>query len=624
MDALFAVGWSKYPSQDDNDLFDIYAISPSENFWYLNHKTLDRKVLLLKYVRKYYKLIQKHNKKHNLDFLEKLYNNNKFLKNTERILVGCIVNISALCSTSNKSFDINKILYKDPNGCLHPNRQRNVLVHICLRTCSPNIYSIEKINDFIKQYELETNKKLLNNNDRNSSNLKKKHVGDRVIRSSKTYNVPSSKFNKTTTPSSSNDINMTSKIMHPQQGSNSLFNLFTYQDKPRDQTYLTYPSGSAVLTGAKEPYMALLSQWTLANLFTIEGIPITFFNNFSIQNIVSTFRIPESIDLPRLEKVWGDDKIKYTSIKFPAAIYKPDETIIKIAMERANIIKKLRRKIVKDDSHKSQRTIEVEDMVSDLLKSYDAHKIKQNFKSKVSCKVNQIHASSSPNSSDNNNNQQYKPHDPDYIDDINDEIAKIIEKDISDILVISKPLLLKGVSKKNPVALIYRTGAIVITGSNDTDFIMALFEILYDMLMFFKNQCEEEDKKIADSYTNIINLEEKKHSTSSQLILMEDNKKKILDDKKRTIGVAPKGSLMRKMTLMAQVDHMKSITQKETYVETSKSTSAPIDKNKFIDFKKNNNNNKQTSLVISSSSNSSKRSSFSDIIDQSLNKKQRK
>jgi len=493
MDALFAVGWANYPSKEDNDLYNVFAIAPTENFWFLNNKITENKDFLLKYVKEYLELIQRNNKHNNFTFLSQLYKNNKFIKNIDRVLIGCTVNISALGSTVAGCFDINKILYKEPNGYLHPNRQRNAALHICLRTNSPNVYSIDKIDKFVKKTNL--NIKNLYNND---NNTKKKVVGDRVIRSSKTYIV---------SPKLLGDKDSREHLVAQQhtasktnQDNNSLFNLFSCYNKPRDQTYLTYPSGSFVLTGAKEPYMSLYSQWILTNLFTIEGIPITHLNNFSIQNIVSTFRMPISIDLSRLEKRWGQNKIKYSKIQFPAAIYTIEKKLVEIAIERANIIKEIKRKIIEDNSQKTPEEIKVDQLVDQLVSSYDSHKIKENFKNRFVFRKNNPYQKLLDGET---------VHDPEYIEEISKEIEKTIHEDLNDDAIISQPLLKKSISKNNPVALIYRTGAIVTTGSNDIDFEIALFEILYDMLLYFKSQCEEEDKNIADSHPNVINLDKK-------------------------------------------------------------------------------------------------------------------
>lgn len=571
MDALFAVGWANYPSKEDNDLYNVFAIAPTENFWFLNNKVTKRKDFLLVFVEEYLELIRDHNKKHNFTFLTKLYKNNKFIKNIDRILVGCTVNISALGSTVAGCFDINKILYKEPNGPLHPNRQRNAALHICLRTNSPYVYSMDKIDEVIKNCNVD-GKNIYNI----ENNTKKRGVGDRIIRSSKSNN--------------------TSKI-NQQQDNNSLFNLFSCYNKPRDQTYLTYPSGSFVLTGAKEPYMSLFSQWILTNLFTIEGIPITHLNNFSIQNIVSTFRIPISIDLSRLEKKWGQNKIKYTSIQFPAAIYKIEKDLVEIAIERANIIKNIKRKILEDNSNKTREQIEMDQLVDQLISSYDSHKIKENFKNRFVF---------------NKNNPYQKlldgecVHDPEYIDEINKEIQKTIHQDLTNNDVITQPLLKKSVSKNNPVALIYRTGAIVTTGSNDIDFEIALFEILYDMLLFFKSQCEEEDKNIADNHSNIINLEKELPSTSKQLIVQEKKEIALKKEAKQTLGVPQKGSFMRKMSLLARVDNMSNNAKKQTHAEAGRIGYTPISSS--------NSNKRSNTSVIPVAQPTVKRSRFYDLV----------
>lgn len=609
MDALFAVGWANYPSKEDNDLYNVFAIAPTENFWFLNNKITERKVFLLRYVKEYLELIQRNNKHHNFTFLTELYKNNKFIKNIDRVLIGCTVNISALGSTVAGCFDINKILYKEPNGYLHPNRQRNAALHICLRTNSPNVYSLDKIDKFIKKSNL--NIKNLYNND---NNTKKKVVGDRVIRSSKTYIVSpkllgdkDSRDHLVQQPHIQNASSSSKSCHH--QDNNSLFNLFSCYNKPRDQTYLTYPSGSFVLTGAKEPYMSLYSQWILTNLFTIEGIPITHLNNFSIQNIVSTFRIPISIDLSRLEKRWGQNKIKYSNIQFPAAIYTIEKQLVEIAIERANIIKEIKRKIIEDNSHKSAEEVHVDELVDQLVRSYDAHKIKENFKNRFVFKKNNPYQKLLDGET---------VHDPEYIEDINKEIEKTIHQDLEDNAVISQPLLKKSISKNNPVALIYRTGAIVTTGSNDIDFEIALFEILYDMLLYFKSQCEEEDKNIADSYSNVINLD-KNTSTSTALIVQDKKKKDMIKKSQQTIGVAEKGTFMRKMSLKAQMNHMTNNAKKQSYSDAGRVGYNPVGND---NHKTNKPNDDSNALIVASSAKRSSSSKFYDLVHND-NKRQR-
>ena len=603
MDALFCVNWGNFVDKEENELFNLHALAPTDNFWYLSNNPIEKKELLLKYLKKYQKLLERHNQKHNLTFLKKIYENNSFLKNTERILVGCTVNISALCSTVNKTFDISKILYKEPNGCLYTNRQRNAASHICLRTILPTMIQYKKFDHILQKYNV-LNSRTTDITDKNLNT--KKTVGDKTTRINKTC-----QSNYETSKSSTSNSTNSKK----NQDAHSLFNLLYSQNKPRDQTYLTYPSGSAVLTGAKEAYMALLSQWTLANLFTIEGIPITYLNNFSIQNIVATFRIPTTIDLIRLEAVWGDAQIRYTKIQFPAGIFTPEKKVIEMAWERANIIKQIRKEIIFDNSHKSSDDLKVDVLLDGLLSSYDSFKIKEKYE-----RQNVIKSSSAQLDIHKQNIEKAKQHDPEFMEEMNQQILKSISNDISPIKI--SPGIDLG---SNPVALIYRTGPIVITGSDDIDFEIALFEILYDMLMLFKNNCEEKDKIIADNCSNVINLDKLNNQNNNvkSLVLQKEiddkNKKMIIQENKKTIGVAPKGSFMRKLSLLAKIDNIASNAEKATKVESSQVGYEAINKRKSNDNellithqKKPTTNNKLVKVK--------KRSAFTDLVNNNLKK----
>ena len=536
MNTLYLPGWSGFSKQEKIDTFDINAILPHDRFWWVFNNIDENRELLLKYVRLYKKRIEENDFKHNLNVAAKLSKYKTKFTEKRKILIGTTVNISALGSTVPGQVKINKILCKDPNGYLVANRQRNAAVLCCERTFPPDFVTNDDINEFISQYNL--NCPVFN--DDNSQ--KKRAIGDRIMRSNKSISFPPRMLGSHESKIQ-NTMLEAQNYKKVQQEKMALMQMFTSNQKPRDQTYLTYPSGPFVLTGAKDPYMSKYSMWVQMWLLSWEGIPITHLKSLSIQNVVSTFKMPFTFDLERLERKWGNTKIEFIRSPFPAAIYTIEESVIKIAIERANIIKQIRKEIILDLSNKTKEEREILEEVHRLTQGYESAQLHKKFEENFMFE-NQL---------DPVQNQTDEAKMKEILESTEDETEKLLHMNTAkffDNAILSRLRKYKG----KPVCLIYTPGAIVLTGSHDIDFKTAFYQILYDKLLLFKVECEDEDKKIANDCCNDnFNVE-----ITGEIPPTGKGKSK---KSKKAIGMSEQGSLMRRIASMTQLRNMSRIAQ---------------------------------------------------------------
>jgi len=598
MDFLTGIDGANYPDPDENDTYNIHTIAPIENMWFMLNNIEEKREFLLSYVNKYRQRIREHTiKNHPLSQFFKC-RSHKFVQKYPRIIVGCTVNISALGSTNPYSFQIENIINQKPKGILVTNRPRNAAVHIRLRT-RPSIITAPLIfENFIR----ENNMAIMKFNEE-SKIAKKRIVGDRIIRSMKNCHF---------SPRLLGDIavevqqKMQSLQLKQQQkqintNSNPIYNLYSFGNKPIDETYLFYcTSRTCVLTGAKHPYMSACSMWLLGWSFTCESISVTHLASFSIQNIVATYRIPITIDLPRLEMVWGQDKIEYFGSHFPAAIYTIESSVEKLIIEKANIAKQIRKEIIEDNSWKTQKQRETDERVSQLLMSYDAHMIKKSFDDKFvfTKKTNKITDISS-------------------MDDqkINEKLKKFFKQDMSNMPSEIKNKFLNKIVGGKPVALIYTNGAIVLTGFPDQDVQVAGIDMIYDMIMHFKIRCEEEDNMIANNSSGAILIEDKT-STSTQLILGNKPGSSTLP-KTTKMGSSQTGSSMEALSRMVRVESMAKTAKSQTKKEMSNNNLMPISKASSQPRISND------TSIVPFSLNSQFESRFDNLVKREMAKKQR-
>ena len=576
MDILIGVGWANYSDQEKNDLYNIFAITPIDNFWFIINDIHQKKHLMLEYVNAYNDRVRRHN----VEKLGFLIKNEKFKK----ILIGCMVNISALGATTSENFDFKKIL-GESKRFLVTNRQRNAASHICIRTNPPITFFPDKIIDFIRskdkiitKYSSDTN-----NNNQNpfviQQNTQKGRVGDRTTtKTLKIYYISSKMLGMDHHDHNDHNESNFHDTMHQktiqsasknQIETNSLLNLFSCFNKPYDLTKLVYPSGSMVLTGAKHPYMALYSLCILMWQFSCEGIATTHLKNFSIQNIVSTFRMPVSFDLLRLEKKWTGSNIRYSQIRFPAAIYNIEKGVTDIIIQRANIRKAIRNEIINDSRFIDEDMIVPTQKMLSLTRSYNTSRIQKSIQDKNKPKIDLLSNEKKDHPSSSKNN----------INEIEEEIIKTIEKDLSD----GSGMKLK-IRPDKLVALIYTTGAVILTGPHDEDIQIAAYEVIYDLLMDFKRRCNIEDEKIADDEIEpnlLLTHSVDKPSSISELIpfsssSISSSSSSSSEKQNMVLGVSQKGSVMQKISAMVQLQHMADVAKKRKTSELRKQNFVPI------------------------------------------------
>jgi TATA-box binding protein (TBP) (component of TFIID and TFIIIB) len=535
MDTLASIDGAGYYDAERNDIFNTNLIAPIEGLWFMRHNVDEMRPLLLEYVNKYRLLVSAHIAKN--PTFSKIVESRKhsYARQFPRIIVGCTVNISALGSTNAGSFQIDKVMHKKPRGILVPNRPRNAALHIRLRAKPSIIEAPKEFDDFVQKHNMA-----IMMFDEEFKQAMRGVVGDRIVRAMKSYHFSPKLLGDMAGEVQKKMQDLQLKQNHKQinASNNPLSNLFSFGNKPIDETYLTYTSGSYVLTGAKHPYMSAFSMWILVWSFTCESIPITHLASFSVQNIVATYRMPITLDLPRLEKFWGQATIEYVESHFPAAICTIDKGTEKLIIELANITKSVRRDIIMDDSWKTDEQRKSDKRVRKMLRSQDAYKIQKVFDQSFVFEKK----------------QQREP----IIDEdkINKKLAKIFKGDVANMPSEMKTRYMNKIIGGKPVALIYATGAFVLTGWKDQDVQIAAAEVMYDMLMHFKIRCEEEDNKIANTSSGAI-VVDAPESECTDLILGGTGYG-------TTIGEAPAGSSMRAIAHMARVDDMARIARSQT------------------------------------------------------------
>jgi TATA-box binding protein (TBP) (component of TFIID and TFIIIB) len=356
--------------------------------------------------------------------------------NEKRMLVGCTVNVSALGISPLGRFNMNDIIYKQSNGCFTANRNRNSAARVCIRAPTP----VPQMPDEVKEYmNMQTThhvpRRAAERKDPPASQQQSRKRGRNSTKTSNTTTRPRSTAKK------SND-----------EAKDTGVGLFGCTTKPRDQTFLVYPSGAFVLTGAQDSYTALYSMNLLTWMLCCEGMRIDHMEKFSPQNIVSTFRLPFEINLKALEKDMGDE-LEFLKKRFPAAIFHPDMSNIEMAEKRAAKLRDLRHKIVSDYSWMNEREEKLKSDVARSVGSFSRDQVVKRYDDQMMDRL------------DDNID----------VDDLVDDMEDIFKKDKH-----------SGKRKDKELAvIIHSTGALVITGVSDPFLEMAFYEIMYERLSRF-------------------------------------------------------------------------------------------------------------------------------------------
>jgi TATA-box binding protein (TBP) (component of TFIID and TFIIIB) len=469
-------GWGGLGPVDSEDPeiseYDVRAGIPTEMMWEFLHGKNPRAMdHVRKNVREYVKRVRTRQivywamkMKSNAVSEKVAMEKRSYMYGENRQLVGCTVNVSALGSSPPNVFDMKKILHTKKKGKFEVNRQRNAAVQCSIRSTAPTRKMSESLvarimRPTMQQIEEISERSLDTIGDRTSRdtavayspNSSGRSQIEESPESSKKKAVPAGRRrggNKATkrgrrNGSDKGNMDLDESITE----SASIIDLVRCTGKPKDHTYLVYPSASYVLTGANDPVMALCSMWTLIWQFACEGMPCSHLETFSIQNDVFTFRIPFSVNLLKLKKSWGA-VVSYDPRAFPAAIFRPPRSLIAQAVERAQHIKRMRHDIVCDDSWMSEKEREAKNFVKRIVQSRGFEMQQKRLHEGILRCETKSNASSS--------------------------------------VIWNKVGITGSKAKKNSlVVLIHSTGAIVITGTPDLDVAMGLFELLYDLLLLF-------------------------------------------------------------------------------------------------------------------------------------------
>lgn len=445
MNVLGVPGWDGFREDDEVSEYDVQAAMPTDCLWSLfNEERREAKEHVRRHVRQYLSKVKKNK---TAWWISKIVSRSvsrnvanarrKFMYGASRQLVGCSVNVSALATSTPESFDINKILHSAKRGPLQVNRKRNAAVQVPIRIVAPTRKLSPQLRALMSR---PTMHEIL---DFSSESLDT--IGDRSSR-----DMSTSKAKRT---SKQYPGYATSS---PGHAPGSLTDLIRCKGMPRDHKSLTYPSTSNVLTGANDPTMALhctyVCQWYLAK----EGLPCDCLESFSIQNDVSTFRMPIEIDLERLKSRWGS-VVSYVPRNFPAAIFRPPDSLVDEAKGFAASIKQLRRTIIEDEAWRPPEELESRRYIAAQVASAKFNRRRQNLLEDVT----------------RIGSRRSVVKDADAIRAANKAARRFIRTDRK----------LDGSS--SIVALIYSTGAIVVTGTSDLDVSMGLFDRLYDDIMLF-------------------------------------------------------------------------------------------------------------------------------------------
>jgi TATA-box binding protein (TBP) (component of TFIID and TFIIIB) len=409
--------------------FDVYAAVPAYDGWMSLHYD---KPKARAHARR---LVQKYLKKRAIERKKELLGLDKeviaeIAVIDSRRVVGCTVNVSALGKSPTGPFSMEGLVYSDPNGCWAANRRRNSASRVCIRPPTPMVSMSEEL---MRYTRMKTTRFV--------------HESEKEFPTRKRSR--SSRDNEESTRDTG-------------------IGLFACTDKPKDQTFLVYPSGAFVLTGAQDSYTALYGMMLLIWMLSCEGMKIDHMAQFSPQNIVTTFRFPHRIDLKALKNAMKDE-LEFLNKRFPAAIFHPDAKNIKRAMRRARKLKKLHHKIVTDKSWMGREDRESDDLLSLSTNCPETVRLRERYEDQILGKLD-------------------------------DHGEDTLELDIE--ACESKTLRRSDHRNKHDkylAVIIHSTGAIVITGVDDPYVELAFYEIMYEKLIHFvaknrvkKRQCKRQ------------------------------------------------------------------------------------------------------------------------------------
>lgn len=394
--------------------FDVYAAVPAYDGWMsLHYDKMNARVRAKHHVLKYLKKRAAERSKELLELDADVIA--ELAQMESRRVVGCTVNVSALGKSPTGPFDMNQIIYSEPNGCYVSNRRRNSASRLCIRPPTPMISMPE---DLL-----------------------------RYTRMKSTSNVPKSdeeKSRKRPMPSKNGIEEEITK--------DTGIGLFACTNKPKDQTFLVYPSGAFVLTGAQDSFTALYGMMLLIWMLACEGMHIDHMAQFSPQNIVTTFRFPHRIDLKALKEAMRDE-LEFLNKRFPAAIFHPDAKHIERAEKRALELKQLHYDIVTDKSWMDADEKQVDDLLMLSTSCHETTELKKRYEDQILGKIE-------------------RPE---------DDLPEFEDKK----------------KEKYLAVIIHSTGAIVITGVDDPYVELAFYEIIYEILSRFvaKSNAKADQRK---------------------------------------------------------------------------------------------------------------------------------
>lgn len=434
--------------------FDVFAAVPAYDGWMtLHYDKPEARSCAREHVRRYLKKRAAERKQELLGLDPEVIA--EMAKIDSRRVVGCTVNVSALGKSPTGPFDMNQIIYSEPNGCYVSNRRRNSASRLCIRPPTPMVDMPE---DLLRYTRMK----------------------------STSYVHEEAPSRKRSSSGRADDGESTR---------DTGIGLFACTDKPKDQTFLVYPSGAFVLTGAQDSYTALYGMLLLIWMLACEGMHIDHMAQFSPQNIVTTFRFPHRIDLKALKSAMRDE-LEFLNKRFPAAIFHPDAKNIERAEKRARELKKLHYDIVTDRSWMGAEERAVDDLLAASTACYETEQLDQRYEK-------QILGTLSDSGVD--------------IEEFEAEGIRVPKH----VAAAARASSNSGGGKKKEkflAVIIHSTGAIVITGVDDPYVELAFYEIMYEKLSRFVAESgvkKEQRKRQRLAKQRQKEIEEGKESSSS-------------------------------------------------------------------------------------------------------------
>lgn len=278
-----------------------------------------------------------------------------------RAIIGASVNVVALASHAQPTcgpIDMDLLLHGNGNGPMVATRQRNSASRVCITPPTPTVQQSPVIEQLLAIQEQRTK----NEQARNSrSRSRKRQTNASTVAAAAAVD-------------DDDDDDLVSS--NTKRG----YNLFACTEMYSTRTLRIFERNKRLLlTGAQDPYTALYSMLQLTWMMACEGCDIPNLDEFSTQNVVSCFRLPETVDLEKMKRSRLCEQTQFLKRNFPAVIYPPDEKCIKEAHRRARRMKKLRKDIVTDTSWHSASRKRANACIQRSVRSYDAMLVKKEY-----------------------------------------------------------------------------------------------------------------------------------------------------------------------------------------------------------------------------------------------------